>query len=174
MSCIRAPTLSTSHSTVSAETSVIRFTSSGSSVSPAIRIKSWKNVSGSSFIPASRWKRLPAPGTEPVDRAELPPGRSVFSTMATSKPASAPAMAAARPQAPAPMTRRSISSLMTAVRIYRKAFPERDHAIAFKASINSLVDMTSAYFDPMSKRLTKCDVRERSYTASSGTATRKL
>jgi len=39
--------------------------------------------SGESAMPASRWKRVPAAGTEPVESAELPPGRSSFSMMAT-------------------------------------------------------------------------------------------
>src|SRR5262245_55831988 len=46
---------------------------------------------------------------EPVDSDELPPGRSRFSKIATDAPESCAAMAAERPQAPAPMTRISMS-----------------------------------------------------------------
>ena len=60
-------------------------------------------------MPASRWKRLFAAGTDPVESDELPPGRSSFSMIATDAPASCAAIAAARPQAPAPMTSTSMS-----------------------------------------------------------------
>src|SRR5690606_28765777 len=63
-------------------------------------------------MPASRWKRLLAAGTEPVERAELPPGRSFFSIIATDKPLSCAAMAAHKPHAPAPMTSKSRSTLI--------------------------------------------------------------
>src|SRR5262245_19507580 len=49
---------------------------------------------------------------EPVDSDELPPGEAHFSTIATEAPASCAAIAAASPQAPAPMTRISISGRM--------------------------------------------------------------
>ncbi len=107
-----ASTVSTSHSTVSAETAARRSTRARSSVSPpAIAIRSATMRAGSSAMPASCWNRLPAAGTEPVESEELPPGRSCFSITATLAPASCAAMAAARPQAPAPITRMSSSSL---------------------------------------------------------------
>ena len=47
-------------------------------------------------MPASRWNRVAAAGTDPVDSAELPPGRSIFSMTATPTPASDAAIAAAK------------------------------------------------------------------------------
>src|SRR5262245_30963332 len=46
---------------------------------------------------------------EPVDSAVLPPGRSSFATLAASNPASCAAIAAAKPQPPAPIASRSSS-----------------------------------------------------------------
>ena len=60
-------------------------------------------------MPVSRWKHVAAAGTEPVDSAELPSGRSISSMTATPTPASCAAIAAAQPQAPAPITKTSTS-----------------------------------------------------------------
>jgi len=52
-------------------------------------------------------------GTEPVDKDEFPPGRSSFSMIATLTPESCAAIAAASPQAPAPITRTSTSACIS-------------------------------------------------------------
>ncbi len=62
----RAPTVSTSHSTVSAEVAASRRTRLGQSVGPLVRIKSTSNCSAESTIPALRWNRVAAAGTEPI------------------------------------------------------------------------------------------------------------
>ena len=96
-----------------------------------------------------------AAGTEPVESEELPPGRSIFSMMATLAPPSWAAIAAAMPQAPAPTTRTSISDGIARLRV---SAPESGAS----APSNSAVSDTSAYFSAMSNRLTACEVALRS------------
>ena len=69
---------SISHSTRPADSRAIRRVRPSASWRPATASRSATSRSGESAMPASRWKRLPAPGTEPVLSEELPPGRSSF------------------------------------------------------------------------------------------------
>src|SRR5690348_14286721 len=61
-------------------------------------------------MPASPCQRVPAPGTEPVDRAVLPPARSSFSSTTAVAPPSVAASAAVSPPPPAPTTTTSTST----------------------------------------------------------------
>jgi hypothetical protein len=66
---------SASHSTSRALTPVSARASRGSASPFVFRMMSSKNSSGESSIPASRWKREPAPGIIAVDIEVLLPRR---------------------------------------------------------------------------------------------------
>ena len=61
-------------------------------------------ISGVSSMPSRACSRVPAAGIMPVESEVLPVGFSSRSSTSTSAPPSRAASAAARPQAPAPMT----------------------------------------------------------------------
>ena len=147
-------------------------------------MRSANSRSGLSSMPAARWNREPAPGSEPVDSDELPPGLSRFSTMAAERPASCAAMAPARPQAPAPMTSKSTSAAMTSATMpallvleIHPACPQSSNALNGAAHFHDHVDHSKKTINDCMRELArlsrqepqKCNLTPSSQKLSIGT-----
>src|SRR5688572_1830898 len=110
-----SPTSSTIRSTTSRALRHKASTMSRSARPWFLRITSSAICSAVPAMPAARWKRVPAAAIEPLASSVLQPRRVSFSSRISSTPRRAAANAAMSPQAPAPITTRSVSRSQSAM-----------------------------------------------------------